>query len=272
MSNLSPTHVLTALASVEYEWPALVGANWPNIEGQYRDLCARLESATGPAQMLAAVDLIQLFAPYAAARERLSTALAGQTETGSILVRLAELADRLGLDPAVGAQFKVAAQPESSQRIIWQSSPTKATSLKLENIKLSLDLGESFEFIFGLITTVTKDVIGEANLILQAGGVLLMLASFYKAVRIHLDECEATVFCGFARAPVKKSGGVKEKVILEYTNAVRAEVSLKPLDRQELANALYKLAEIKSVERVVGQAETWKIVEKHHLKTAKKQE
>jgi hypothetical protein len=270
MSTLSPAHVLNALASVEYEWPALVGAEWPNIEVQYRDLRVKLESTTGPAQMLAAADLIQLFAPYAAARERLSAAIAGNTEEGSILVSLAELADQLGLDPSVSAQFKEAAQPESSQRFIWQSSPTKATSLKLENVILSFEFGAFSEFLIGVITTATKDVLGEAGVILKAMGVLLLLASLYKATSIKLDEREATVFCGFAKAPMRR-GGVKEKVILAHVNAVRHAVSLKPLDRQELGNALHKLAEIKSVERVAGQSDTWRIVEKHNLQTGGEQ-
>jgi hypothetical protein len=271
MSTLSPAHVLNALASVEYEWPALVGAEWPNIEVQYRDLRVKLESTTGPAQMLAAADLVQLFAPYAAARERLSAAIARETEEGSILVSLADLADQLGLDPAVSAQFKDAAQPESSQRFMWQSSPTKATSLKLENVILSFEFGAFSEFLIGLITIATKDVLGDANMILKAMGVLLLLASLYKATSIKLDEREATVFCGFARAPARKGGGVKEEVIWAHVNAVRHAVSLKPLDRQELGNALHRLAEIKSVERVAGQSDTWRIVEKHNLQTGREQ-
>jgi hypothetical protein len=268
MSTLSPAHVLNALASVENEWPDLVGAEWPNIEAQYRDLRTKLESTTGPAQMLAAADLVQLFAPYAAARECLSAAIAGETEEGSILVSLADFADQLGLDPTVSAQFKKAAQPESSQRFMWQSSPTKATSLKLDNLTLNFELGAFSEFLIGLITTATKDVLGEANMILKAMGVMLIIASLYKATSIKLDEREATVFCGFAKAPTRK-GGVKEEVILAHANAVRHAVSLKPLDRQELGNALHKLAEIKSVERVAGQSATWRIIEQHNVNKGK---
>jgi len=266
MSTLSPAHVLTALASAESEWPALVGAEWPQIETRYRDLRAQLERATGPAQMRAAAEVVQLFAPYAAARERLSAAIAAQTEAGKVLFALADIADQLGLDPTVSAQFKEAAQPGSQQRFVWQSSPTKATSLKLENVVLSFELGAFSEFVLGLIVTATKDVLGETNAILQAAGVLLMVASLYKATAVKLDEREATVFCGFAKAPRKPDGGVKEEVILAHANAVRHTVSLKPLDMEELGNALYKLAEIKSVERVAGQAGTWRIIEKHNVK------
>ena len=266
MTTLSPANVLTALTSAKYEWPALVGEEWPNIEAQYCDLVARLGSTTGPDQMRTAADLVQLFAPYTAARERLSAAIAGQTEEGSILVSLADLADQLGLNPTVSAQFKEAAQLDGSQRFIWQSSPTKATSLKLENVRLSFELGAFSEFLVGLITTATKDVLGEANPILQAMGVLLMIASLYKATNIKLDEREATVFCGLAKMSPRKGGSVKEEEILESANKVRRAVSLKPLDKQELGNALYKLAEVKSVEQIAGRTKTWRIIEKHNLK------
>jgi hypothetical protein len=269
MSNLSAAHVLKALAGVEDELPALVGAEWSNIEVPYRDLRVQLEGTSGPAQMLAAADLIQLFAPYPAARERLTAVVTGETDEGSVLVSLAGLAEQLGLDPSVGEQFKEAAQRRSSQRFVWQSSPTKASSLKLENVILSFDLGEFSEFLIGLITTATKNVLGEANVILKAMGVLLLLVSLYKATSIKLDEREATVFCGIARASTRKGRGVKEKVILERTNAVRRAVSLKPLNKQELGNALHKLAEIKSVELMAGQAETWRIVERYNTKSGR---
>ena len=266
MYNLSPADVLAALNIAEADLIALVGADWPKLEAQYRDLHARLEGDAGPAQMLAAAEMTQLFAPYDAARERLNDAIAAQTEAGKVLLALADIADQLGLDPAVSAQFKEAAQPGSQQRFVWPSSPTQATSLKLENVALSFELGAFSEFVLGLIVTATKDVLGGTNVILQAAGVLLMIASLYKATAVKLDEREATVFCGFAKAPRKPDGGVKEEVILAHANAVRHTVSLKPLDMEELGNALYKLAEIKSVERVAGQAGTWRIIETHNVK------
>jgi hypothetical protein len=216
--------------------------------------------------MRTAADLIQLFAPYAPARERLSAAITGETEEGCILLSLADLADQLGLDARVRAQFKEAAQPERSQRYIWQSRPTNATSLKLENVILRFEPSAFSEFLIGLLTTATKDVLGEPNVIFKAMGVLLLIASLYKAASIKLDEREATVFCGLARASMKDGSGVKEKQILEQTNAIRREVSLKALDKQELGNALHKLAEIKTIERVAGQRGHWRIVEKHDLK------
>jgi hypothetical protein len=266
MSTLSPAHVLSALARVEHDWPALVGKEWPTIESQYRELRSRLECTTGPDQMRAAADLIQLFAPYAAARERLSAAITRETEEGSILLSLADLADQLGLDPSVSAQFKEAAQPEMSQRYIWQSSPTNATSLKLENVILRFEPSAFSEFLISLLTTAMKDVLGEPNVVFKAMGVLLLIASLYKAASIKLDEREATVFCGLARASRKDGSGVKEKQILEQTNAIRREVGLKALDKQELSNALHKLAEIKTIERVAGQHRNWRIVEKYDLK------
>ena len=262
MSTLSPEHVLSAVADAEGEWPVLVGEQWPKIEPQYRDLRYQLENTTGPTQMRAAAELVQILAPYAAARERLNEAIAAQTEAGAMAFQLADLAKRLGLDPDVSEQIRNAAQPSSSQRFIWQPSPTKATSLKLANVVVSFDFGMFSEFLVGLITTSIKDVIGEANGVLKAAGALLMIASLYKAAAIKLDEREATVFYGFAQAGCE----AKESVILANTNRVRQTVSLKPLDKQELGNALQKLGEIRGIKRVKGKSDLWRIIENHNAK------
>jgi hypothetical protein len=262
MSSLSPEHVIVALADAESEWPELVGEDWTKIEPQYRVLRDQLEDATGAAQMRVAAELVQLLAPYAAARERLNESIEAQTEAGAMVLQLADLAKQLGLDHTVSEQIRNAAHPSSSQRIIWQPSPTKATSLKLANVLISFEFGIFSEFLAGLITTAIKDVIGEANGALQAAGALLMIASLYKATTIKLDEREATVFYGFAKAGY----AAKEDVILAYTNQVRQAVSLKPLGKQELGNALHKLAEFRSIERVKDRPDLWLIIENHKAK------
>jgi hypothetical protein len=262
MPTLSPDHVLAIIRSAESEWPALVGSKWPEIESQYFALCAQLQSTKDPSQMRAAAELVELFAPYAEARERLNDALKGQTEAGRIMISLADLGKQIGLDSAVITQLRNAAEPSSSQRFIWQSSPTKASSLKLANVVVNFEFASFTEFIVGFITTGIKDVIGEANGILQAAGALLMMASLYKATNIKLDEREATAFYGFAQVGRE----AREDVILAETNRARQAVNLKPLDKQELGNALYKLSEIKSIERVKDTPDQWRVVENHHVK------
>ena len=196
----SPADILAAIFSIEREWPDLIGAEWPNIEKRYQTLRARLENATGSAQMLAAAELVELFASYAAAQERLNEAITANTKVDAILLNLADLANQLGLDPSVAKQFRDAARPDSSIRYIWQTSPTKATSLKLGN--LSFEFGAFSDLVTGAIITASKNVLGEADVILKAAGVLLLIRSFYGATAIQLDEREATVFCGFARRAV----------------------------------------------------------------------
>src|SRR6185369_2515394 len=139
----------------------------------------------------------------------------------------------------------------------------------LENAVIEFEPGATMEFLAGLITTAAKDTLGAPSVVLQAMGFLLMVSSLYKATTIQLDEDEATVFCGFARASQRGDVGVKEEVILAHANLVRHAVSLKPLDAQECGNALYKLAEIRSVERVAGQVDTWRIIERHTVQKRK---
>ena len=262
MSTISPEQILSAIADAEDEWPVLVGKPWPKIEPQYRVLRHQLEKTTGAAQMRIAADLVQLLSPFAAARDRLNDAIAAKTDAGAMVFLLADLAIQLGLDPAVGDQIRNAAQPSTSNRFIWQSGPTKATSLKLANAVIGFEFGMFSEFLAGLITTSIKGVIGEANGILKAAGVLMMIASLYKAVTIKFDEREATVFYGFAQAGREAN----EDLILAHTNRVRQSVSLKPLKKQELGNALNKLAEIRSIERVGNLTDRWHIVEDHKAK------
>jgi hypothetical protein len=262
MSTISPENILLSIIAAENEWPVLVGEDWPKIKWKYRDHRNQLQSATGPKQMRAAADLVQLLAPYPAASERLNNGIVAQTEAGAIVMQLAALAKQLGVDPIVCAKIGNAAKPTSPQRYIWQSSPTKATSIKLKNVLLSFEFGMFSEFLAGLITTSIKDVIGEANGVLRAAGVLLMIASLYKTLSIKLDEREATVFFGFTQIGRE----AKEDNILNRTNRVRETVSLKVLNKQELGNALHKLAAIKSVERVKNSPNLWRIIENHKAK------
>jgi hypothetical protein len=263
MPSFSPADVLSALSASETELIQLVGNGWPELESRYCELRTRLEISTGPVQMLLATKVVDLFAPHAAAHQHLMESIAQKTEAGALLFGLADIAEQLNLAPVVSAHFKEAAQPGAqAQRFIWQSNPTKATSLKLGN--LSFEFGALSELIIGVIATTSKDVLGEADVILKAAGVLLLISSLYKATAIKLDEREATVFCGFAKAA--RNHEAKTEAILGRTNKVRRAVSLKPLDKEELGNALYKLAEIKSVERVEGKTEMWRIIEKHNVK------
>jgi hypothetical protein len=209
--------------------------------------------------MLAAAGIIEMFAPYSAAREKLKEAITVETEIGHILLGLTTIADQLNLDPVVSMQFKVAARPLNDERFIWQSRPTKATSVKLGN--LTFEFGQLAELIIGLVTTISKDVMGEANLILKAAGVLLLISNIYKATVVKLDEREATVFYGFTKVGPE----AEEEAILTQTNQVRRAASLKPLNRRELRNALYKLAEIKSVVRVEDSKKRWRIIEHHNV-------
>ncbi len=262
MSNLSPADVLAALNIAEADLIALVGADWPKLEAQYRDLRARLEGDAGPAQMLAAAEVVELFAPFDAARERLNDALAAQTDAGAVLLGLADVAEQLGLDSAVSALFKDAAQSGGPHRLILQKSPTQAKSLKLGN--LSFDFGDLAELVTGLIATTHTEIIGQTSYILLAAGVLLILRALYKVTAVKLDEREATVFWGFAQAA--QNGEAAETAILAQANTARAEVGLEALEPLELKNALHKLAEIKSVARAEGKAETWRVIEKHNVK------
>jgi len=253
----SPSNILAALNAAEPDLIALIGDDWPQLADRYRQLKAALADEEG--QWLASVEIIELFAPYAAARERLNRAILEQDLRGSVALGLADIAAQIGATPAA------AAPPEPRMRSISLKSPAQATSIKLGNF--SFDFGEVSELAAGVIMT-GSDVIGDLGVkhyVLVAAGVLLIARSLLKAMTVELSEREATVFYGLAQAagPDKTA---TEAAILQRANAARKEVGLKPLDADDLRNALHRLAEIKSVGRVEGSPDRWQIVEQYHLK------
>ena len=263
MLKLSPENVFAALLSIESALPDLVGSMWSQIQPQYHTLRTQLECTTELLQMRAAAELVELLSPYAAARKRLHDALVAQTKAGAIMLALANLAKQIGLDSTVTKQLQNVAPTSSSQRFIWQSTPTKATSFKLGNVIISFEFDVFSEFIAGLITTSIKDVIGEANGVLRAAGALLIIASLYKATTIKLDEPEATVFYGFAQAGQE----ARMHLISTHTNRVRKTLGLKALKKKELCSALHKLAEFRIIERRKGTTDVWRIIEDHKIKS-----
>lgn len=270
-SAFTPECILMAITSIENELPDLVGKDWPNIETKYRGLCTRLKSTTGLEQMRTAAELQRLLAEYDNARKYLRNAIMSQTIAGEIFFNMAELTEQLGFDASVISLLREAAiQPISSERIIFMDGPTRAVSVKLGNIRFNFDA--LINFIFGVIATISKNVLGQPNLLFKAAGVLTIIHSFYKVINIELSERDVTVFLGLINATGGPGNGVKEEVILDYTNIVRNSISLKPLDSLELGNALYNLSEIKSIERVAGINDMWRVIETYHMDRLKEGE
>lgn len=265
MSGPTPQDVLEALKLCETPLAEAVGEGWPQIEPRYRERLAQLEHGTGPAAMLAAAEIAELFAPYEKARVLLHEAVARQTETGQVLLGLGDVADQLQFEPGVGARFREAALASERTRHVLASGPTKAKSLKFAN--LDFDFGNLSELVAGLIVTTVKDITTQTDVLLVVAGVLLILKALYKATTVALDEREATVFYGFARVAEKKLA--KERAILAGANKVRAEVHLKPLDLTDLRNALFKLEQIKAIKSIQGEDGVWRIVESHNVPARK---
>jgi hypothetical protein len=256
----SPENILGALGAIENELIALVGGAWPELEPRYRDLRKALDDRER--KWLASVEIIELFSPYDAARERLNRALLMQDPLACILLGLATIADQLQLDSTAVVD---AAQLDSGTRRIIMNGPDKARSIKLGNI--DFDFGEMGPLVAGIITTVHQIMggVGAKPYVLAAAGVLLSASSLYKAMNIELSERDATVFYGFTQAAGEDKTAV-EADIREKANAAREEIGLKPLDEADVKNALRKLAELKGVARAEEKAATWRIIEKYRVK------
>lgn len=258
MSNIdSPKNILSALIRAEAELINLVSGDWPHLADRYSQLKAAL--ANEEDKWLASVEIKELFAPYPSARQRLEGAILEQDLQGSVALGMAAIASQ------IGASYEAAAPPEPRMRGIFVKSPTQARSIKLGNF--SFDFGEMSELAAGIVMT-GNDLIGDfgaKQYVLVAAGVLLVARSLLKAMTVELSEREATVFYGFAQA----AGGDKsaaEADILERTNAARKEIGLKPLDADDLKNALHKLAQICSVQHIETSSDRWQIVETYKVK------
>ncbi|WP_018605565.1 hypothetical protein [Uliginosibacterium gangwonense] len=263
MSNAFPAEVMSILVAVESEWPSLVGEDWGNLEVRYRCLRSQLQGATSVSPDRVVADLVALFAPYAPARERLRAALATQGDAGVMLATLLDLAKQLNLDnsESVSLLLEEAQRDPQETRLIKQKHPTEAFSYKLGNINWEFDGISTLSAC--VLTTVGKEVIHQPSGILIAAGILAVLGSLYKAVKVKIPEREATVFWGLVRSPKQDDGAITEAMLLEHVNAARQSVGRDALKPIELTSSLHDLKRMRSVEQMVDHPDTWRIVEKH---------
>ncbi len=253
MLNINtPENIRLALDIVEEELIILIGSAWAEFEQKYRDLYRALTDEE--MKWLASVEIIELFAPYITARQRLNNAIVEQDIIAGVLQGMAKIAESIGV-------FQ-----NSSTRLITMQSPIKVKSIKLGN----------FEFDFGDMSEICANVILTGNQIeadfavkkyvLVAAGVLLMARSLSKAFTTELSEREATVFYGFTQVADKENCSILND-IREKANEVRAEINLELLDEAKVMQALHNLGKIKSVLLIDDKTSTWCIIEKYQLKS-----
>lgn len=270
MSNLmNSKNILAALNSIQSELPSLVGIDdWVKISDIFsRKLDQLRHSNEDIERQQLSANLIGMLAPYDDARERLKAAILAESKQedlySSIIGDLASVAEQMGLK---GVRAKLGAEglQSSSEQVrlmLMKEGFNKVKSIKLKN--LTFDFSEMSELAAGIFATVSK-ILGDTHPILMAAGVLLIVRCFYKAMTVEIAEREASVFWGFIQA-CKKGKTASETAIIENTNKERVRVGLETLTSDQVKNALYKLASIKSVTPIRDKPKTWYIIENYKI-------
>jgi hypothetical protein len=140
-----------------------------------------------------------------------------------------------------------------------------AKTVKLRNLLVRSDkvadfVGESALFTLHSSTDPNPFLIGFA--------LVLLARCAFEAVTVHISEHDATVFWGLIQAQKQpdNADSAPEPDVVKLTNAERTKANRGPLAPTDVARALGSLAEIKCVEKVVGDPPRWRIIEKFKIK------
>jgi hypothetical protein len=136
---------------------------------------------------------------------------------------------------------------------------TRTRSIKLGNL-IHADMGTLLELVAGGVL-VGADMVAQPHPIIIAAGLLLIIRSFTRAMKVEFSEREASVFWGLIQACDEKKIATFDSVV-ERTNAVRKEVGLRPLSEEQIKVALGALESIKSIRPVKDKPGTWRIRER----------
>jgi hypothetical protein len=278
----SPQNVVTAVQRVYSELPELIGLDrWVGLDAAIRSRIERLRRSMNPnEQLLLSIELMEQFAPYPRALERLNSELAIQVAVqSSVIVELDRLAAILGIDSEKTEAFLAASHmtlnwtvdPENMPGIedIKQRKITLAPggmdggkSMKFSN--MHLDLGEMGEIAAGSMLAGYQ-MIDKPHPLIIAAGILLTIRALRKAMTVEISEQHASVFWGMTKIR-RLDNTCLESEILQHTNSEREKYGLKSLTEQDLRYSLSKLEQLHSIESVQDEPKTWRITETYVIK------
>jgi hypothetical protein len=139
------------------------------------------------------------------------------------------------------------------------TTTTRTRSIKLSNL-VRADMGTILEIVAGGVMT-GADMAAQPHPIIIAAGLLILIRSFTRALKVELSEREASVFWGLIQACDEGKVAAFDAIV-ERTNQVRAEAGLDPLSEGEIGLALRLLESIKSVQPAKGKEGAWRIRER----------
>ncbi len=268
MSNsIRSDNIAFVCSKIRGELPLLIGtAAWAEISSSLETKLDQLLGSTSELERLQfSGDLVEMIAPYPAARTRVKGLLEMLDPYNGVLTGMALIARQIGTNEDIIDQLTMAALQATSPQlklIEIRKGRDKGKSIKLKN--LEFDFGDTTGLVASIIGTAAS-IVGQTNHLLMAAGILLAARTFYEAITIDLSEQEASVFCGFIQTCDTNRTANRDD-ILKSTNHERKNIGLKPLTKNELKNVLHKLTAIKSIQPVEGKQNMWRIIEKHRIR------
>jgi hypothetical protein len=269
-----PLNIYTAAKRIYAELPTLIGDGWTEMQPQLDAHMKAVEAApTMDDAFYPATQIQKLIRQYPDARTRLSDEMRLQaTVQRNIAVQLRELGfddeQVQGISPLAFIGIQWEADPDTipqnedeirSRTVTMQRDFSDGKSVKFSNFEL--DTG-AFMKLSAEFAMIGQDAIDKPKPFVIAAGVLLVLWTLRGEMTEKLTQQEASVFWGVAVACSHKSPRVATKTtILEKTNAERGKVGLAPLTDDQLQYSLTRLLEVKSIQRVPGQADTYEMIE-----------
>ncbi|MBL8160547.1 MAG: hypothetical protein JNJ61_01070 [Anaerolineae bacterium] len=258
----APHFVLAAVTRIYADLPALVGADWPQVQPQVDTYMMQLRAQ--PNQYLPMSQLLGLLAHYEPARQRMAAELDAQEQIGKeIIDSVAQMAREMKLDPAAAEGLLAAA----FARMNWQMQPNDerelddlkaqrygvklsdggadgATITGLSNIQL--DLGDLSSIAGGFISAgvgfAAAPIAPQLLPFAVLGTALATVSTIYKAMKVTISVQEATVFWGIIQGTQGVPGaGLYPDSILSYTNAERTQRGLAPLTAPQVNYSLERL-------------------------------
>lgn len=251
---------LTHRAAVDWrpQLAELVGpADWPAVAAHFAQLDAAWEAAGEGERMRLAAQYRDALAPYPRAYERLRAVARGASAARDVLRVAAGLADELGDAAGAGRLWQEAEAITGRRIIVEQGVGRPAYSIKLRN--LDFDFWELALTMGGVLEAVDTLTDPTARPFALAGAVLMIIGGIGGALKRPIDVDDTSVFLGLAAAADDDRRAALADIVAA-TNAERAgaRVYLTPLTADEVEQALRRLCDLGSVERV---ADVWRMEE-----------
>lgn len=242
--------------------PEMVGAaNWSKVAAALEQISSAWPSADTPMkQMQLEAKYRDVLAPYPTAYNRLQAAAQGASLAQLLLLEAANIAERLD-DSALAERLHAELINLDEQRLIIEGGVgLPAHSFKLGNLDFKFwNLAAAAAGVLLAMDTLSDTA---ARPFALAAAVLLIISKFGQTFAREIGVDDTSVFLGMVSAAGESRMAALPDIITT-TNAARSDVCLEPLTDLEVRRSLTVLHQLRSIEKVDGTPDVWRVIEEH---------